>query len=181
MTWSHRKKAQLNVDGRWRDRNAATEYYNQLKAAQKRYQKIDLSTSLMFFRRMTPQNNTFKQHRCDAIVEVFKDMTNNQIVESIVFEGRQHVTAGAGITPRGTLRGMQRDDIIRAMEIVKRGQSQAEGSADRLLAVCQSLRIISKDARQAVAWIMDGTFRNDNNLRRRFLGHKQTGSVGKSP
>eukprot|EP00971_Amphidinium_carterae_P217919 4326014-Amphidinium_carterae.2 len=50
----------------------------QVGGAQRRYQKIDLSTSLMFFRRMTPQNDVFKQHRCDAIVEVFKDMTDDQ-------------------------------------------------------------------------------------------------------
>eukprot|EP00971_Amphidinium_carterae_P090439 1790766-Amphidinium_carterae.4 len=116
MTWEHRKKAQLNVEGRWRDRNAATEYYHKLKASQRRYKKIDLSTSLRFFRRMTPQNDTFKQYRCDATVEVFRGMTDAQIAESIVFEarieGQQHVTAGAGITPRGTNRGIQRDDII---------------------------------------------------------------------
>eukprot|EP00971_Amphidinium_carterae_P026832 529372-Amphidinium_carterae.2 len=62
------------------------------------------------------------------------------------------------------------------VEIVKRGQSQMQGSADRILAtdICQSLRIISKDARQAVAYIMDAKFRQDHNLKRRFLGHKQS-------
>eukprot|EP00971_Amphidinium_carterae_P348602 6490585-Amphidinium_carterae.1 len=175
LTWEHREKAQLNVEGKWRNRNAAMEYYNKLKGAQKRYQKIDLSTSLMFFRRMTPQNDVFKQHRCEAIVEVFKDMTAQQIVERIVFEGQQHVTAVAGITP-GTYQGVQCDDSIRAMEIVKRGQSQMQGSADRILAtdICRSLRIISRDARQAATFYMDGKFREDHNLRRRFLGHRPT-------
>eukprot|EP00971_Amphidinium_carterae_P022058 435054-Amphidinium_carterae.3 len=76
MTWEHRKKSQQHVEGKWRDHNAATEYYNKLKASQRRYQKIDLSTSLMFFRRMTPQNDTFKAYRCDAFVENLRDLTD---------------------------------------------------------------------------------------------------------
>eukprot|EP00971_Amphidinium_carterae_P022162 437215-Amphidinium_carterae.5 len=27
MTWEHRKKSQQHVEGKWRDHNAATEYY----------------------------------------------------------------------------------------------------------------------------------------------------------
>eukprot|EP00971_Amphidinium_carterae_P337166 6473875-Amphidinium_carterae.1 len=124
LTWEHRKKTQQLVDPRWRDTKAANEYYHKMKAAQKRYQKIDLSTSLKFFRRMTPQNDTFKAFQCDAIVEIFGELNDAQIAESIVFDGQQHVLAGPGIPPRGANPMIQRDDIIRAMGIIKRGQAQ---------------------------------------------------------
>eukprot|EP00971_Amphidinium_carterae_P233018 4625096-Amphidinium_carterae.1 len=68
LTWEHRQGSQRNVNKRWQDENNIWAYYNKLKSAQKRYQKIDLSTSLQFYRKMTPQNDTFKMHRCKAMV-----------------------------------------------------------------------------------------------------------------
>eukprot|EP00971_Amphidinium_carterae_P202868 4025817-Amphidinium_carterae.1 len=99
LTHEHRNQAQLRDDRGWRDMTKANEYYYKLKAAQKKYQKIDLSTSLSFFRRMTPQNDVFKQYRCEAIVHVFKGMPQHQIIDSIVFEGQQHIPAGTGNPP----------------------------------------------------------------------------------
>eukprot|EP00971_Amphidinium_carterae_P227574 4514303-Amphidinium_carterae.2 len=133
LTREHREAAQLYEDGRWRNREKINEYYRKLKSAQKKYQKIELSTSLSFYRRMTPQNDVFKHYRCDAIVEVFRDKPKGQIIDSIVFEGQQYVPIGDGHPPDVHL-GLKRDNIVKAMEIVERGQSQPHGSADHLLA-----------------------------------------------
>eukprot|EP00971_Amphidinium_carterae_P292791 5812901-Amphidinium_carterae.4 len=107
---------------------------------------------------MTPQNDTFKAFRCKAIVGAFDGAEDWRFTESLISEGQEpqeHVITEDGMPPRGANAMMvQSDDILRAMQIIRRAQSQPQGSADQLLAVevCQATkRYLGKSQNQA-AW-----------------------------
>eukprot|EP00971_Amphidinium_carterae_P066888 1324774-Amphidinium_carterae.1 len=54
--------------------------------------RINLSTTLEFYRKMTPQKDTFKMYRCHAMVVAFRDVEDEEIIRSLVFEGQEHLS-----------------------------------------------------------------------------------------
>eukprot|EP00971_Amphidinium_carterae_P098063 1940315-Amphidinium_carterae.1 len=67
------------------------QYWRLKRKQQKSFQKIELRTSMKFYRKMNPGNDVFKMLRCQAIVEALNEEEYYPCCSAdyLVFEGQE--------------------------------------------------------------------------------------------
>eukprot|EP00971_Amphidinium_carterae_P262938 5216335-Amphidinium_carterae.1 len=171
----------------WYERVSAQkqdEYWRQKCKAQRAFQKIELQTSLRYYRKMTPANDLFKVFRCQAIVQALED-EHYECCNSdfLVFEGQEAEwieelkhQRSRDTCPSNVML-MRRQGVMTALRVMKYGVNQPPGSPEQDLAaeVCHSLRIINDDFRDVIADMMYKMLREDHQAKKRYIpGYKRT-------
>eukprot|EP00971_Amphidinium_carterae_P267850 5314072-Amphidinium_carterae.2 len=185
QTWEHRKEAQKHIKPSQRDNDAIWRYYNKLKRAVYRHQTIDLSSSLQLYRKMMLQNDTFKIHRCIMMVKAFENQPDEEITNSLRFEGQEQChtqTTRGERAPQGANPMLSKDNVVKPtvkeMNVMQAGQKQPDGSPDHMVAVdiqiCHSIRMIGPWYRNRVAHYMDNLFHADNQAKKGYAPAQRT-------
>eukprot|EP00971_Amphidinium_carterae_P287722 5712096-Amphidinium_carterae.1 len=161
----------------WVTEQSINEYWRKMKRSQENFQKIELVTSMRYFRIMTPLNDIFKVLRCKAIIEALDTNFDCCDTDNLVFEGQEY-ECGEELKARRTrnscpsdLWAMRRDGILNAIRVVKTGIEAPEGSPDRELAaeVCHNIRIINSEMRDVVANIVHDVMKKDAAIKKRYI------------
>eukprot|EP00971_Amphidinium_carterae_P346249 6487594-Amphidinium_carterae.4 len=89
----HVRKAQTNLHKSQRDWRSTGDYWREVERTVYTYQQIDLVTSLKCHKKMAPQDAVFKSTRCKGMVEAFENLSDEEIVTALAFEGQEHMSA----------------------------------------------------------------------------------------
>eukprot|EP00971_Amphidinium_carterae_P129077 2556987-Amphidinium_carterae.1 len=153
-------------------------YWKLKHKQQKSFQKIELQTSMKYYRKMNPGNDVFKMLRCQAIVDALNEQKYACCDPNyLVFEGQEaewieelRHRAKRQSGPSNIML-MRREGVDTAIMMMKIGMAKPDGSAERDLAadICHQIRIIDDEFRDVVAEKVYNKMKEDYQTKKRYI------------